>query len=167
MKYLIFSFLTVLAIASCNNETINREAAKAEINRVLDDWHNAAAEGDFERYFNHFAGDSAIFMGTDASEYWTIAEFKPWAKPYFEDDMACSYAPVQRHIYISESGRFAWFVASLANPGLGTVRGSGVLVKADTTWKIAHYNLSIPIPNSIADTVVAQIEEALADTLEK
>ncbi len=167
MKYFIISCLALFAVVSCNNETIDREAAKAEINRVLDDWHNAAAEGDFERYFRHFAGDSAIFMGTDAREYWTIAEFKPWAKPYFEDDMAWSYAPIQRHIYISESGRVAWFDEVLANVNYGTVRGTGIVVKTDTTWKITHYNLSFTIPNSIADTVVKQIEEALADTAQK
>lgn len=164
MRFLIISCLTFFVIAGCNSDTVDREAVKTEINRVLDDWHNAAAETDFERYFSHFASDSAIFMGTDATEYWTVAEFKPWSKPYFEDGMAWNFTPVQRHIYIAEEAETAWFDEVLGTPNLGPTRGTGVLVRADTTWKIAHYNLSIPIPNAIVDTVVQQVEEALADT---
>jgi hypothetical protein len=35
------------------------------------------------------------------------------------------------------------------------------LVKNENEWKIAHYNLTIPIPNSIVDDVVQQIETEL------
>ncbi|NGP88952.1 nuclear transport factor 2 family protein [Aliifodinibius halophilus] len=139
-------------------------ATEKAVNRVLDDWHAAAADADFERYFNHFASDSAIFMGTDATERWTVAEFRPWSKPYFDRGKAWSFTPVERHLYFSENGTTAWFDEALDTPNLGPARGTGVLISKGGEWKIAHYNLSIPIPNAIADTVIKQVEQALQDT---
>lgn len=160
---LVFLLPAINWIAGCERPERSYNPSEAEVNRVLNDWHDAAAEADFERYFGHFASDSAIFMGTDATERWTVAEFRPWSKPYFDRGKAWSFTPVERHLYFSENGATAWFDEKLDTPNLGPARGTGVLVKEDTTWKIAHYNLSIPIPNAIADTVVQQIEKALQD----
>ena len=43
-------------------------------------------------------------------------------------------------------GRTAYFDELLDNEDLGEMRGSGVLVREDGAWKVAQYNLSIPIP---------------------
>lgn len=127
---------------------------------MLNSWHNAAAEANFDRYFNHFSGDSAIYMGTAATERWTVAEFKPWAKPFFDRGKAWSFEAVERHMQFSDNGKTAWFDESLDTPNLGPARGSGVLLLKQDKWKIVHYNLSIPIPNAISDTVVQQVEKA-------
>lgn len=163
--YIVTVMLLVFAVG-CEQQT-DPAAAKKNVNQVLDSWHEAAAAADFDQYFNHFAGDSAIFMGTDATERWTVPEFKAYAKPYFDEGDAWNFTPVQRHVYLSEDGQVAWFDEVLGTPNLGPARGTGVLVHRDTTWKISHYNLSIPIPNAIADTVVTQVEEALNDTIPK
>lgn len=151
-------------IFSCNRSNHPDTPSASRVNQVLDDWHDAAEQADFNRYFDHFASDSAIFMGTDATERWTVAEFKPWAKPYFDRGRAWNFTPVERHVYFAKSGQTAWFDEVLDTPNLGPARGSGVLVSRQGDWKIAHYNLSIPIPNAIVDTVVGQVREALADT---
>lgn len=156
------ALLMMVACSSDNKQSVQVE--KKAINTILDDWHLAASEGNFERYFMHFTGDSAIFMGTDATERWTVAEFRPWAKPHFEDGQAWDFTSTERHVYLSDNGQTAWFDESLDTPNLGPARGSGVLQLKNQEWKIAHYNLSIPIPNTIADTVVNQIEKALTDT---
>lgn len=152
-----------LLLASCNysDGTEFRDVDPEQIHTVLDHWHQAASDADFERYFNHFADDSSIFMGTDATERWTISEFKPWSQPYFERGRAWDFTPTERHLYISRDGRTAWFDEKLDTPNLGPARGSGVLVfvDAEDEWKIDHYNLSIPIPNDIVDDVINQIEE--------
>lgn len=163
-KIVLFSIFAGLILIACEQQT-NPTEAKTTINSVLDDWHEAAAAADFERYFSRFAGDSAIFMGTDATERWTITEFKAYAKPHFDSGDAWNFTPVQRHVYLSDEGETAWFDEVLGTPNLGPARGTGVLVHQDTTWRIAHYNLSIPIPNAIADTVVKQVERALQDTV--
>lgn len=167
MKKVLFLGVAVsLMVISCEQQNDPVEA-KSEVNVVLDDWHEAAAAADFDGYFNHFLSDSAIFMGTDATERWTVPEFKAYAKPHFDRGRAWNFTPVSRHVYISDEGETAWFDEVLGTPNLGPVRGTGVLTLQDTTWKIAHYNLSIPIPNAIADTVVQQVEEALKDTIQQ
>ena len=54
-------------------------------------------------------------------------------------------------------GATAFFDERLDNDALGETRGSGVLVREDGGWKVAQYDLSIPIPNALADSVVAVI----------
>lgn len=162
-----FIVLTLIGFTffACRPEVevkIDKEVSTEDVNRVLDDWHNAASEGDFERYFNHFESDSSIYMGTDATERWTVSEFRPWSQPYFEDGMAWDFTPTFRKIYFSENGLTAWFDEELDTPNLGPARGTGVLIRNDNEeWKIVHYNLSIPIPNSISNDVVEQIEKEL------
>lgn len=157
-RYLIILML-VTGLSGCQTTSEESAPSKEAVNEMLDDWHNAASEAEFDRYFNHFTGDSAVFMGTDASERWTVAEFKPWSQSYFESGEAWDFTPVERHINFSDDGETAWFDESLDTPNLGPARGSGVLIKIGADWKIAHYNLSIPIPNSIVRDVVEQIEE--------
>lgn len=132
-----------------------------EVNKVMDDWHNAAAEADFDRYFGHFADEGSIFMGTDATERWDVEQFKAYAKRPFERGRAWNFTPVKRHVMFDEDGNTAWFDEELDTPNLGPCRGTGVLVKKDGVWKIAHYSLTVPIPNSIMDSVKDQIEKAL------
>lgn len=128
-----------------------------QIGQMLDAWHLAAANADEEAYFSHFASDDAVFMGTDATERWSAVAFRAWAKPYFERGRAWSFTSVERHVRVGASGDVAWFDEALDTPNMGPCRGSGVVVLVSGSWKIAHYNLSIPIPNEIVDGVVAQI----------
>ncbi len=132
--------------------------ARGEIDRVLDDWHGAATSADYERYFGHMAPDG-VFMGTDAAERWSVAEFQAYARPRFESGKAWSFTAHDRHVEFSETGEAAWFDEALATPHLGACRGSGVMTRRGSEWKISHYNLSIPIPNDLASNVVRQIEE--------
>ena len=46
----------------------------------------------------------------------------------------------------------------MSSSGLGEARGSGVVVLEDGAWKVAQYNLSIPIPNALAGEVVRLIQ---------
>ena len=47
---------------------------------VLDAFHEAASQADEELYFSFFAPEG-VFMGTDASERWTVPEFREFAHP--------------------------------------------------------------------------------------
>lgn len=159
MKY-ISIFLIFLAACSASVET--KEVPKAEeIHTVVNAWHQAAANADFEKYFSYFENDSSIFMGTDATERWTVAEFKPWSKPYFDRGKAWSFTATERNVFFSTNGETAWFDEVLDTPNLGPCRGTGVLVQTKTGWKIAHYNLSIPIPNELVDTFLPKIDSVL------
>ena len=132
-------------------------AAVNAVNTVLDDWHKAAAQADEARYFGHFTPD-AVFLGTDATERWTRDEFRAWARPFFSKGKAWSFTSVSRHVSFSKDGAVAWFDEALSTPNMGPARGSGVLVKDGGAWKIAQYNLSIPIPNELMEDFKQRIE---------
>ena len=118
---------------------------KKAISKTLDAWHLAAANADFESYFSLMT-DDGVFLGTDATENWQNQEFKDFSKPYFDKGKAWSFTAVERNIYLDGSKRFAWF-DELLDTQMKLCRGSGVLRKVKGSWKIAHYVLSIAVPN--------------------
>jgi ketosteroid isomerase-like protein len=132
--------------------------AEKAISVVLDDWHSAASAADEARYFGHFA-EGAVFLGTDATERWTVEEFRLYAHPYFAKGKAWSFRAVSRHVALSKDGAVAWFDEALDTPNLGPARGSGVLVRSAVggEWKIAHYDLSVPIPNALMKEIKERI----------
>ena len=125
-----------------------------DVNRVLDDWHRAAATATEQRYFDAMAPEF-VFLGTDASERWDVASFRTFAHPYFEKGKAWTFTPHHRNVTVR--GDFAWFDEKLDSASYGECRGSGVLRRVGGQWKIAQYNLTIPIPNDLAKEFVARI----------
>ncbi|MBL8737418.1 MAG: nuclear transport factor 2 family protein, partial [Planctomycetes bacterium] len=128
----------------------------AAIAQALDDFHDAAANGDEDRYFA-LLPDDAVFLGTDASERWTGAEFRRFALPYFQRPEAWTYVPLQRHVTVLQGGEHACFDELLDNDGYGICRGSGVLVRRDERWVLQLYDLSIPMPNDLAAAFAQRI----------
>ena len=122
------------------------------INTTQDNWHKAAAEADFNAYFNLMTKD-AVFIGTDAAEVWNKPEFMAFSKPYFEQGKAWNFTSIDRNLYIDPSGSLAWF-DELLNTWMQICRGSGVLKKENGEWKIAHYVLSLTIPNDEIEPVI-------------
>ncbi len=129
-----------------------QEAAEAEINQTIDAWHLAAADANFEAYFNLLT-DDAVFIGTDATEVWNKQAFMEFSKPYFDKGKAWNFTSIQRNVHLDATGVFAWFDELLAT-WMKLCRGSGVLKKVDGKWKIAHYVLSIAIPNDDVQAVI-------------
>lgn len=129
---------------------------EAVVSAILDDFHDAASKADYDRYTGHFAAN-AVFMGTDATERWTLDEFKAYAKKRFDLGRGWTYFMTSRYIYFSGDGKTAWFDEMLTNNNYGTCRGTGVFISVDGTWKLIRYNLSIPIPNALAKEVVGMI----------
>jgi ketosteroid isomerase-like protein len=132
------------------------EDVPAAVGAVLDALHAAASRADAETYFALFAPE-AVFLGTDATERWTIEQFRDYAMPYFSRGQGWTYVPTARHVFACETGDVAWFDERLANDKYGEVRGSGVLVRGPQGWRIAQYNLSLPVPNELAGDLVARI----------
>ena len=151
MKGFFKLIITLLICFSCKEQpqqAANDELTvtiKKDVNTVLDNWHKAAAEANFETYFDLMTTD-AIFIGTDATENWNYIAFKEFCKPYFERGNAWSFESVDRNIFISEDKKIAWF-DELLDTKMKLCRGSGVLKKENDNWKIAHYVLSIAVPN--------------------
>ena len=129
-----------------------KETERETIDSVLDNWHRAAAEADFESYFGAMT-DNAVFIGTDATENWSKAEFMEFSKPYFDRGKAWNFKAVERHIYVSDEGTIAWF-DELLDTWMELCRGSGVLLKENGEWKIGHYVLSIAVPNEQVEALI-------------
>lgn len=124
------------------------------IDALLDDWHQAAAQADGARYFGHMAED-AVFLGTDASERWSLASFRAFCEPYFSKGVGWTYEPRARHVFVH--GDVAWFDERLWNDKYGECRGTGALRREGADWKLVHYSLTLPVPNELAADVVKLI----------
>ncbi|WP_116365221.1 nuclear transport factor 2 family protein [Parahaliea mediterranea] len=153
-KWLALLFLLSLGVHA---------APQDDITAVLDRFHDAAARADLPTYRQQMTTD-IVFLGTDASERWQGAEFIAFAKPYFDKGQGWTYRPRARHIDIAASGEVAWFDELLDNDKLGLCRGSGLLLKTDSGWKIAQYNLSMPIPNAMIENVAQAIGGVAGET---
>jgi ketosteroid isomerase-like protein len=129
-----------------------RPKNEIEIDNVLDAWHKAASEANFEDYFGLMTQDG-VFLGTDATENWQNRAFREFSKPYFDKGRAWSFTALERNIYVNETNDFAWF-DELLDTQMKLCRGSGVLKKVNDNWKIAHYVLSIAVPNEYVDELV-------------
>lgn len=160
MKIIQFLILFITSFLSAQDF----ESEKKKVTQFIDQWHKAAAEANFDAYFNAMAEES-IYIGTDATENWNKKQFQAFAKPYFDRGRAWSFKAIERNIYCSEDGKLVWF-DELLNTQMKICRGSGVLVQENGQWKIKHYVLSMTIPNDTTDEVVkikAPIEDALLE----
>ncbi|WOI37594.1 nuclear transport factor 2 family protein [Alteromonas sp. CI.11.F.A3] len=131
--------------------------AEEKVNKVLDALHQLASDANFDDYFALYSND-AVFIGTDATEIWTVSAFKAYAQPHFSKGQGWTYTPHSRHVYFSKNRDVAWFDELLDNKSLGVTRGTGVLVLQNNEWKVSQYHLTIPVPNALADSVAEQIK---------
>jgi ketosteroid isomerase-like protein len=124
------------------------DAKIAEISLTLDQLHAAAAKADGKAYFDLFAPD-AVFIGTDASERWTMDQFRGYALSLFAQGKGWTYKPRQRHITVARvpCSCVACFDEILDSASYGTSRGTGMLTQTPWGWKIEQYALTFPIPN--------------------
>lgn len=148
------SLAAVVALAACGasprpaaSAAESRAEAQQAVAAVLDDWHDAAARGDFDRYFAHY-DPAGTFLGTDAGEVWDVPAFKDYARAPFADGVGWVLVPTRRSLRVAPSGQVAWFEENLESEGLGPCRGSGVLLRQDGRWRIAQYNLALTVPNA-------------------
>ncbi len=134
------------------------DAEIARIEAVLNEFHAAASHADEARYLALLSPE-AVLLGTDGGERWAGEAYRSFIHSYFSRGIGWTYVPSQRSIELAADGRTAWFDERLENESYGACRGTGVLQVRDNEWKIEHYNLSVPIPNQIAEEVVSRIRE--------
>ena len=151
MKNILITSLVMLS------PFIKADEQRGAIDALIDGLHQDAHEANFQTYFDRYSVD-AIFLGTDKTERWTVEEFKAYAKPAFADGHGWTYTVVERNW--EGSGNIRWFDEILFNEKLGNCRGTGVVELIEGEWKIAHYALTMLVPNEIAADVGAQTQAA-------
>ena len=141
---------------------------KKNVSKVLDDLNLYASTADFTNYFNLYAEEST-FIGTDANEVWNKKEFMAYSKPHFDKGKAWTFTSLKRNITFSADGKYAWF-DELLDTQMKLCRGSGVLEKIGTQWKIRQYVLSMTVPNDVSKEIIkikTPIEDAVISDLKK
>ena len=152
----MLELVAALALAAAPVGTPEEDVAA-----TIDALHAAASRADGAAYFALFTPD-ARFIGTDATERWTLSEFRAYAEPYFARGQGWTYTPVERTVTVAPIACLciAWFDEVLDSDSYGVTRGSGVLRKRRGVWKIEQYVLSFAVPNDRARAVVEAIKPA-------
>jgi len=150
-KYLLI-LITIILFSQCSKKEINNIPENEKIDTILNQWHKDAKESNFEPFFNRISKDG-FYIGTDASENWTKKEFISFAKPYFDKQKTWDFKTIKRTVFLSKNKKTAWF-NELLDTWMGTCRGSGILEKENSEWKIKQYVLSVTIPNSEIKKVI-------------
>lgn len=135
---------------------LNAQAQKSDIDTFIDNWHLAATHADQKAFFDAM-DDESVYIGTDATERWTKAEFLNFAKPHFDKGKAWDFKAYDRDIHVSKNGKYVWF-SELLTTWMGVCRGSGVLCKTSKGWKIEQYHLSVTVPNDTIKDFISLVE---------
>jgi len=119
--------------------------ANAQLDQLIDDWHKAASNAQFESYFE-IMDESFVFLGTAPGERWEKVKFAEFSKPHFDAGKAWDFKASNRVWMFSKNKKMAWFDEDLETWMEGC-RGSGILIKKKGEWKLVYYNLTVLIEN--------------------
>ncbi|MES3022273.1 MAG: nuclear transport factor 2 family protein [Pseudomonadota bacterium] len=137
---------------------------RKQVNAFMDEWHDDAANARMA-FFEKIAQDG-VYIGTDKTELWQRDAFKVWAARFFQRKSAWAFKPMQRNVYASADKKFVWFDEQV-DTQMGICQASGVLRRVGDSFLIEHYQLSIAVPNGVADKVTATIKEYEAKAVVK
>ncbi|WP_166425195.1 nuclear transport factor 2 family protein [Paraglaciecola sp. 20A4] len=142
------------------------EATQA-VNQVLDGLHEAASKADLDAYLSSFT-DTGVFMGTDDWERWSRPEsLDKYVAERFAGGTGWTYSAVERNVNFSTEHDIAWFDEITVSKKWGRFRGTGVLINDKGNWKIAHYAMSVLVPNEAWEKVSEINIKAFAQRGEK
>src|SRR6187549_525735 len=128
----------------------------SNINTFMDQWHQAASTANAKVFFDSM-DENAVYIGTADHERWTKTEFVAFAKPYFDKGKAWDFKAYDRNVHVTSDGQYAWF-SELLTTWMGVCRGSGILHRTPTGWKIDQYHLSVTVPNEIIKDFITLVD---------
>jgi hypothetical protein len=143
-KFIVGLFVTLLSFQAL---TFEQNLNKKNIAEVIDGLHTAASKADLKGYLSSFT-ETGVFMGTDDWERWSRPNtLDTYVAERFAGGTGWTYESVDRNITLASSEDIAWFDEITVSKKWGRFRGTGVLVKQAGSWKIAHYSMSVLVPN--------------------
>ena len=160
-KTYIIALISIL-LFSCNTQTKQQEPIfrinKEQINIFMDNWHKAAADANYDAYFNALDANS-VYVGTAAEEVWSKTEFADFSKPYFDKGNAWDFKAISRNVHFMKNSNIVYF-DELLDTWMGECRGSGVIqINDNNELKIKHYVLSVVIPNDKIKSVIKTLQQ--------
>ena len=174
-------FLIIIISNVVSSLTLNMDASiigksrHLTVDKLLDFWHLSASKSNFQDYFGCFH-IQATFLGTDASENWTVIEFMKYAKPHFMAGSAWTYVPIsgsRKLVFVPSTSsaiesksdfsysQICTFDELLTSESFNiTCRGSGSAIfdVSNNCWFILSYHLTFPIPNDISKPLCKLID---------
>lgn len=155
MKKILLTCCLFLCAWAVQAQTTEAELRR-QVGAFLDGWHDDAAHARLA-YFDKIAPDG-VYIGTDKTELWRREEFRAWAKRFFERGSAWSFKAVKRNIYAVPDRSVIWF-DELLDTQMGPCQASGVILRTrEGGYQIAHYQLSMAVPNEVGKEVTALIK---------
>ena len=132
---------------------VSESEAEAAAGSVLADFHLAVWNADLEGAFEHLAPD-AVFFGPDAADRFDMDELRD----RFTDVAEWLVEAFDRHVIVSADETLAWFDQRLWSPGLGELRGTGVLRREPAgRWRIVQVHVGMPVPNELVAELVERL----------
>lgn len=145
-----------LFLVLCISRFAYAQSDVSTVNTFMDQWHLAASTANGSSFFDSI-DENGIYIGTADHERWTKSEFVSFAKPYFDKGKAWDFKAYQRNVHVTSDGQYAWF-SELLTTWMGVCRGSGVLHKTASGWKIDQYHLSVTVPNEIIKDFITLVD---------
>ncbi|MFT2091957.1 nuclear transport factor 2 family protein [Paraglaciecola sp. 2405UD69-4] len=153
MKTLTFVLITLNIFFTTTSLAQTKEQPSVAINKLLDGLHLAASEAKLDKYLNSFTANG-VFMGTDDWERWSRpVTLDKYVSERFAGGTGWTYKSVERNLVLSEDSNTAWFDEITVSEKWGRFRGTGVVIKQQGEWKIAHYAMSFLVPNEVWEQV--------------
>ena len=124
-----------------------RAFAEGSPEAALDSLHRAGAAANPVEFIGMLAPE-AVFLGVDGSARLQGQSLRDYVSESFASGNAWDYSSSEREMRLSSDGAIAWFDECLQHHQRGSGRGTGVLIYSGGAWKIAQYNLTIPLPGA-------------------
>jgi hypothetical protein len=123
--------------------------AEASPDTALDALHQAGADANAAA-FEALLAEDVVFLGVGSAGRLEGQAARAYFSEYLAQGNAWAYRSSLRETRVSADGSVAWFDETLEHGQLGLGRGTGVLVRSGEGWKVAQYNLTVPVSGGAA-----------------
>lgn len=118
--------------------------ADATPDAALDALHQAGADANAAA-FEALLAEDVVFLGVGGTGRLEGQAARAYFSEYLTQGNAWAYSSSLRETRVSADGSVAWFDEMLEHGQLGPGRATGVLVRSGEGWKVAQYNLTVPV----------------------
>jgi len=125
--------------------------AQASPDAALDALHKAGA-GANSAAFESLLAQDVVFIGVAGAARLEGQSARDFFSEHLVQGNAWAYRSTERETRLSADGSVAWFDEALEHDQLGRGRGAGVLIRSSEGWKLAQYNLIVPLPGGAGST---------------
>jgi hypothetical protein len=137
--------------------------ADATPDSTLDALHKAGSDANTAA-FEALLADDVVFLGMGGAGRLEGQAARAYFSEYLAQGNGWAYSSSLRETRVSADGSVAWFDETLEHGQLGLGRATGVLVRSGDGWKVAQYNLTVPVSGGAAAASAGSGSQAGAST---